>query len=449
MSSSLIDRLRGIAGSNPRRGVGEAGPEASALTPRCNDEPGGSHDVGRSHAEATAEALGGHWHEADGRRVLVVDRVYRPGHRHGRLALIDHLLPDDDAWCDVLLTSKRAPGDRRAGERQRALFVDLETTGLAGGAGTYAFLVGCAWFEGPVFRVRQFFMSSLAAERAMLEALVDVAATASLVVTFNGKTFDLPLIETRYQYHRRDTPFAAIPHLDMLHPARRLWRAEEDEREAGGCRLSTLEETLCGHTREGDVPGFEIPARYFHYVRSGDARPLEPVLEHNRLDLLSLAFLTSRAAHLVDDGAASLRTAREAVGLGRLYERSGEVTHARRCFARASGLDGSRPLAGHQGTIAEAVHAYAALCRRERHYADAAAAWRRLLEMRECPDALLRDASEALAVYHEHRLRDPRAARAFAIRSAPLQSTATRRQALQHRLARLEQKLSAEPLALF
>ena len=445
MSSSLIDRLRGIVAAVP----GASSLPASALAQARDDKSGTSGTVGSGHADAAAQALGGHWHESDGRRVLLVDRVYRPGHRHGRLALVDHLLPEDDAWCDVLLASKRAAADRRHGGRTHTLFVDLETTGLAGGAGTYAFLVGCAWFEGPVFHVRQFFMSSLTAERAMLEAFGELAATASLLVTFNGKTFDLPLIDTRYQFHRRPTPFAATPHLDMLHPARRLWRADEDTPAGGGCRLSTLEESLCGHTREGDVPGFEIPARYFHYVRSGDARPLEPVLEHNRLDLLSLAFLTSRAAHLVDTGAASLRTAREAIGLGRLYERIGDLPRARRCFARASGLDGAHPLSGSHATLAEALHAYAMLRRRERQHADAAIAWRRLLEMRECPDALLRDASEALAVYHEHRLRDPRAARTFAIRSAPLQSTAPRRHALQHRLARLEQKISAEPLALF
>ena len=130
------------------------------------------------------------------------------------------------------------------------LFIDLETTGIAGGAGTYAFLVGCGWFDGGVFRTRQYFLSSFTAERALLEDVAELAAHTGAVVTYNGKTFDLPLIETRYSLHRLQTPFAGLPHLDMLHPARRMWREPES-----ACRLITLEQTLCGYVREGDVAG--------------------------------------------------------------------------------------------------------------------------------------------------------------------------------------------------
>src|SRR5690606_17634766 len=97
------------------------------------------------------------------------------------------------------------------------------TTGLAGGAGTYAFLVGCGWFDGPTFRVRQFFLSAFGAERVLLQAVTELAGSAGTVVTYNGKSFDLPLIETRYLLHRMTTPFARLPHVDMLHSARRLW----------------------------------------------------------------------------------------------------------------------------------------------------------------------------------------------------------------------------------
>lgn len=432
--SSLVERLRGIVAAVPATRPAER--------PRYADEddPG----VDRTPLDATADALGGAW--LDEGRVLVVDRSYKPGHRHGRLSLIDHLLPEDQAWTTLLLGTRTSDESRPRG---RVLFIDLETTGLAGGAGTYAFLVGCAWFEDCTFRVRQYFMASPAAERAMLDLLAEVAGECRLIVSFNGKTFDLPLIETRYLFHRRETPFASTPHLDMLHPARRLWREGEDGSLQGGCRLGTLEQALCGHQREGDVPGFEIPGRYFHYIRSGDAHPLAPVLEHNRLDLLSLAFLTSRAAHLVLEGPPLVRSAREAVGLGRLYERAGLPDRARQCYARAAGLDGQSPLGGDETTLAEALHGYAVLCRRARRFADAAGSWRRLLELRDCPDSLLRDAAEALAVHYEHRIRDPRTARSYAVTSAPLQSTAARRQALQHRLARLDQKLVAQSLSLF
>jgi uncharacterized protein YprB with RNaseH-like and TPR domain len=425
--SRIADRLRGIVGAG--RIPGEAGSSAFAEAPADRDD-------------AIAEILGGEWRDAGGGRFLVIDRTYRPGHRHGRLTLLDHLLPEDDGWARVLLAADRFPAGADAGER--ALFIDLETTGIAGGAGTYAFLVGCGWFEGATFRVRQFFMSTCSAERALLDALAEIAASVRLVVSYNGKTFDLPLIETRYLFNRMETPFAPLPHLDMLHPARRLWRTDGDNELStrAGCRLTTLEQTVCGHSREGDVPGFEIPSRYFHYLRTGDPRPLEAVFEHNRLDLLSLAFLTARAAQLVGDGPPSLKTAREAVGLGHLYERAGLLARARACFACGCGMDGAVPLPGDEPAFADALRAYALLCRRQRQFADAAVAWRLLVDLRRCPPHVIREATEALAVHHEHRERDLRAARAFAMRSLPLHDSAPRRQALQHRLARLDRKLA-------
>jgi uncharacterized protein YprB with RNaseH-like and TPR domain len=393
------------------------------------------------------------WHETSGHRYVVVERRYPPGHRHGDVTIADGLPPSAGAWPALDLLA-RTPC------RDGLLFLDLETTGLAGGAGTYAVLVGCAWFDGGSFRVRQYLMSSPMVERAMLAAIAELAAAAGTVVTYNGKTFDLPLIETRYLFHRLETPFAGLPHVDMLHPARRLWRghgalgeeaAADDPAtmfDAGGCRLSTLERVLCGFEREGDVPGFEIPNRYFRYVRTGDARPLEGVLEHNRLDLLSLALLTARAAQLVEEGPPAVRTAREAVGLGRLYQLAGRIDEARRCFSLACGVNAGEPVvplpAGGDGTQlrAEALSSYARLSRRARFFDDAAAAWACLLTLGECPPALRREASEALAVHHEHRRRDPLSARGFALQSLQLPLTASRRDALHHRVARLERKLA-------
>jgi uncharacterized protein YprB with RNaseH-like and TPR domain len=368
---------------------------------------------------------------------------------------MDYVLPDRDDWVRVFISglepSFRGAHDA-APDSRRALFIDLETTGLAGGAGTYAFLVGCGWFDGCSFRVRQFFMTGASVEAAMLTLLESCAENVALVVSFNGKSFDLPLIETRYVLHRRESPFGGVPHLDMLHPARRMWRRPADdggEQTGPGCTLGALEAAVCGHSREGDVPGFQIPARYFHFVHTGDAAPLEPVFEHNRLDLLSLAFLTARAAQLAVEDVPPVTTAREAVGLGQLLERAGDSLRARRCYARAAGIAGATALPGDEMTRAEALHAYAVLCRRDRRYADAAGVWRQLLELDRCPPSLARTASEALAIHHEHRVRDLSAARVFAERSAGLQTTPSRRQALEHRLARLDRKLVARPLPLF
>ena len=323
---------------------------------------------------------------------------------------------------------------------EKLLFLDLETTGLAGGAGSYAFLVGCGWFEPPspsasagqaaCFRTCQFFLADFAAERALLESVAELAAGIACVVTYNGKAFDLPLIETRFVLQRMTTPFADMPHVDLLHPARRMWRDEDVE-----CRLTYLEQALCGHAREGDVPGFEIPSRYFQYVRSGDARPLEAVLEHNRLDIISLAMLTARAAQLLDEGPSAATTPREAFGMGRLYERAGMNDHALACFRRTRTVD--------------AFRASATLLRHLRRYEEAAAAWRELLGTRECPPAYAREATEALAVHHEHRARDLDAARTFALQSLRLQATAARQDAVKYRLARLDRKLGVPAQSLF
>jgi uncharacterized protein YprB with RNaseH-like and TPR domain len=389
-------------------------------------------------ADAVAETLGGEWRDEHGHRFLVVDRKYAPGYRHGQVAVMDSVPP----WPQFSVLAAPAPSELTRGRAEgRLVFLDLETTGLAGGAGTYAFLVGLAWFDGAVFRTRQFFLSSYTAERALLAAVAGNAADAGALVTFNGKSFDLPVMETRFVLHRMTTPFAALPHVDMLHPARRLWRAEDEDGMSGDCRLTTLEESLCGHRRDDDVPAFEIPSRYFHYVRTGDARPLAAVLEHNRLDLLALALITAHASQLLDQGPAAARTAREALGLGRLYERAGMIVQACACYMRADELPGEVT------TRAEALRWYAVLSRRARRYEDAAGAWRRALGLRRCPPAIAREATEALAVHHEHRARNLHEARGFAMRSLQFNITVARQHAVQHRLARLERKIGREMAA--
>jgi uncharacterized protein len=458
--TSLTDRLRGIVSN-----IGQCRP--GPLDPAGSDSR--RHAGSEDPAYTAGEVLGGEWCDSDAGRYLVVDRSYSPGYRHGTMSIADGLPPSDGGWTRLSLLTKGADSpcpERGAAARPsrvegNLLFVDLETTGLAGGAGTYAFLIGCGWFDGGRFRVRQFFLSNFIAEKALLEALVDLARTSGTVVTYNGKSFDLPLVETRLTMHRMETPFAAMPHIDMLHPARRLWRKSEAAvlqsyglpratsrggmpLRDSGCRLSVLEQSLCGHVREGDVAGFEIPARYFHFVRTGDARPLEAVLEHNRLDLLSLALVTARAAQLLDEGAPSTRTAREALGLGRLYERGGMFIDAWRCFTRAVELNDDEVM-----TRAEALRAHAVLARRIRRFSDAAASWRRLLDVPGCPPSFAREASEALAVHLEHRLRDYQTARGYAMQSLYSDTSSARKQATLHRVARLDRKIDALPMALF
>jgi uncharacterized protein len=262
---------------------------------------------------------------------------------------------------------------------------------------------------------------------------------AGVLVTYNGKTFDAPLIDTRFVFHRLPSPCSLLAHIDVLYPARRLWRTAADcpVDGAASCRLSLMERSILGHVREDDVPGSEIPSRYFHFVRSGDPRALDGVLEHNRLDLVSLAMLTARAGQLLDGGAPAARTAREALGLARMYERGGLLQDARSCFLRAIELETDAQ------THVEALGAYAVLCRRERRYADAAAAWRRILATAGCPPRHAQEAIEALAVHHEHRSRDLSIARHYAVQSLQFTVTQSRVQAVHHRLARIDRKLGS------
>jgi uncharacterized protein len=439
---NLEERLRGVL--RPGGSASQVPPDVSPGYVSPGRVPtGGSVSKTPPHASypCAAEVLGGEWRESRGHRFLAVDRRYAVGHRLGRVSVGDCLPPADGFWPQLPLLMANAVHSDAA--RDRMLFVDLETTGLAGGAGTYAFLAGFGWFEHASFRVRQFLLTSYAVERGLLEEVAVLAAQAGALVTYNGKSFDVPLIETRFLFHRMPPPFSGVPHLDMLHNARRLWRPlvtselrdQGDVRSQATCRLSAVEEAVLGHVREDDVPGFEVPSRYFHYVRTGDARPLEAVFEHNRLDVLALAMLAASAATLLEEGPDASRTAHEALGLGRLFERGGLANEARACFARAVRLGGSA------ATQAEALRAYAVSCRRARQFDVAANAWQTILALHDCPVHITKDATEALAVHHEHRLRDFHTARLFAMHSLQLTLNAARREAAQHRVARLDRKL--------
>jgi uncharacterized protein YprB with RNaseH-like and TPR domain len=396
-------------------------------------------DTGRYEAtidlDRVADVLGGRTVTNSFGRAIVIDRRYESDRFHGSRRVGDCEVPDGDALrlLDPALSPADVPGDR-------TLFVDLETTGLSGGAGMVAFLVGCGWFDVGAFQVRQFLLTSYASERALLAAVADCFAGTTLLVTYNGKTFDVPVMETRWLFHRIPPPLDAVRHFDMLHPARRLWRHRTP---SDGCRLGTLERVLCGVTRVGDVPGMEIPTRYFRFLRSGDARPLEPVLEHNRLDLISLAAVTAHAVELAHEGSARCRDAAEALALGRVFERAGCGDRATACYERA--IDDR--LASVEVT-AEALYRLGLRFRRDRRFADAAAVWRQVLALKprrsELVEALQRFAIEALAIHHEHRERDYEGARELALRL--LDEPEVPGDSARHRVARLDRKIHRVPL---
>jgi uncharacterized protein YprB with RNaseH-like and TPR domain len=388
--------------------------------------------------ERAARALGG-VPAAPGTGCIVIDRVWEPHDWHGRHAVRAFVATPT---APLGLFDSRAAGTE--GWARRIVFFDLETTGLSGGAGTLAFLAGCGWFEGEAFRVRQFFLSSPAGERAMLAELAKIFDEASLVVTYNGRSFDMPLMETRWAFHRTAAPTDDLPHFDMLPPARRLWgrrelRGSDDEAEAPeavSCSLTALERSVLGFHRVGDVPGFEIPARYFHFLRTGDGAAVMGVLDHNRHDLLSLAGVMARALQLAEDGPDGCRDETERLALGRVYERAGDHARAIVSFDMAArGLD--RDVRRH------ALARLAALLARDDRHDEAAAAWRGVLDLarpRAPLSALDRRAVEALAIHHEHRARDLSSARQFA---EQLNAGASGRaqQSAAHRLGRIDRKL--------
>ena len=178
--------------------------------------------------------------------------------------------------------------DRGSVAPGRWAFLDTETTGLAGGSGTVAFLVGVGFITPSGFELKQYFLREPSEEASMLDALEADLQACDVLVTYNGKSFDVPLLDTRYLMNRRKAPFSRLDHVDLLHGARRLWRLKLES-----CKLQDLERRILGHERVGDVGGAFIPNLYFDYLRNGNAEPLEPVFFHNAIDILSLACLTA------------------------------------------------------------------------------------------------------------------------------------------------------------
>lgn len=411
--NALADRIRGI--------VKPAAPPPSAAA-----------GDGAGSGETLDSVLGGVWRGRPGASCFVVDRRWDPSARYGRVVVGDLATRLQGASAAAPLFSGGA------GARPPFLFFDLETTGLSGGAGTHAFLVGCGWFEADgSFVTRQFLMTRYADERDVLGAVAAELSRAGALVSFNGKSFDAPVLETRYLFHRLQWVGGAMPHIDALHPARRFW--------PGDCSLVALERQLIDTRRLGDVAGCEIPARYFQFIRSGNPRPLAAVLEHNRLDLLTLAALTSRLLHLARRGAESALDGREAHALGSMYTRAGLEPQARECFTRAVAMC-SAPVGAFDQVRIDSVRALALAWRRARQWDEAAACWRQLLDTRGCPPAIRREATEALAIHHEHRVRDLGLAKAFALRTLENGLSPAWARAAQHRIARLERKMECESL---
>jgi uncharacterized protein YprB with RNaseH-like and TPR domain len=252
--------------------------------------------------------------------------TYPLGYQHGQETLAA-LLPHLPAGPALLARDERLASI----DLQHIAFLDTETTGLAGGTGTYAFLVGIGLFEDESFCLYQFFMRDYDEEAAQLLALGELLDGVEAVVSFNGKSFDLPLLETRFIMGRQPVPLAGAPHLDLLLPARRLWKYRLES-----CALSSLEQSVLGLERtQADVPGWLIPSLYADYARTGDAREMPRIFYHNAQDILSLVTLTARLCALLDAPGPHL-PGEDLYGLGRLFRELGRLSEAESAFAQAA-----------------------------------------------------------------------------------------------------------------
>jgi len=279
---------------------------------------------------------------------------------------------------------------------ERWLFLDTETTGLAGGSGTYAFLVGLAWWEGGGLEIEQFFLREYSEERSMLFALRERIAEHSVLVTFNGKSFDWPLLETRYRMSHRISAPRLRAHLDFLHPARRLWRLL-----LGSVRLSELERHVLGWDRGGDLLSGQIPKIYFDYLCGGPPEQLVPVLNHNQMDLRGLAALSNRILSLLSDAEDLELGGLELFGVSRICEKRGEHRRARKLYQKS--IASLLPT----DTDRAARRSLAKLAKREGDFELACELWKEALgNSRHGYEAY-----EQLAIYYEHTARDPELAR--------------------------------------
>lgn len=358
------------------------------------------------------EILNGEWQETEVGLAFVKETRFEPDRHHGK-APLGALLGLPPETLAMLL------GGSVATHPSELAFFDVETTGLSGGTGTYVFLAGLGSFVEGAFLLRQYFLADMESERAMLSLLVRDLSRFKGLVSYNGRAFDMPLLETRMTLSRLRNPCRNQNHLDLLHTVRRLYR-----RRWPSCRLADAEKHLLGVERVDDMPGHLIPSCYFDYIRAGRASQLKRVFRHNADDILSiaccLAFVGALFSRANLDGS-------DALALAHWWELRADVERAKGYYRAAL------PLLYGSPEWAWAARRYATILKRAGSIEDAVELWRRLWGEGD-PEAGLE-----LAKHWEHREHDFAAAEAAA--AALLErSSEAERLALEHRLARILRK---------
>ena len=378
-----------------------------------DDMPGGDPE----HYDAE-KLLDGAVHENDHGTYFLSERLYASHQRHGSME-ISHLgeLPPEYLRG---ISRDEIP----ACEPGRWAFLDTETTGLAGGTGTCAFLVGIGTIDEDGFRVRLFFMRDYDEEAAMLTAISDFLGGYDVLVTYNGKAYDSPLLETRYRLSRLKFPIERMHHLDLLHGARRLWKQRLES-----CRLVDLEYEILGVERQGDLPGELIPYYYFEYLKTRQAFRLVPLLHHNVIDIVSLACLTAVVLPAFASPAeADPPHGADLLGLARWLRRNGEDETALELYRRAIGKHMS------EECLFSALWESAML---EKRRGNREAMVGLLSDISEVRNAHQLSAFEELAKYYEHHEKNYQQALAMTDAAVAIDSSP----GLLHRKSRLGGKL--------
>ncbi len=316
------------------------------------------------------------------------------------------------------------------------VFLDTETSGLAGGTGTYAFLIGVGRFTDEGFNLSQFFMRDPYEEPAQLAALQSALVDCEVLVTYNGKSFDVPLLNTRFITNGEPPPLNSYKHIDLLHIARRIWRDRLESRTLGSIETHILQ---LPRTEE-DIPGWMVPAIYFDYIKTGDARPITNVLYHNAMDIISLASLLNQVSAMLDDPhGGAVEDGIDLISMAKIFEDLGEFRAAAECFE--SGLNYELP----DRIRNQAFQRWSIMEKRRNNLKRSIGLWEMAAELKEIY------AHEELAKVYEHRTKDfPRAIfwteLAIEIIDSPEYPVLDHemwKPKLEHRLNRLQRKLTS------
>ncbi len=425
MSDELFERLR-------RLGLTRGARDLKPATVPARTAEHSQYYRSTASGETTLARLipGGRIEETPIGSCLVVDHVYPLHYKHGRELLSSLLLrsPGDSA---VFLGDSRL----QSLSYRDVLFLDTETTGLAGAA-ALAFMVGIAYFEsnpaGDVMVVRQYFLRDHGDEPAMLLLLEELAQKKTGMITFNGRSFDIPLLNARYLLNRHASPFDALLHLDLLLPSRRLWR-----KRLGSVALSNLERELLGVRRtQDDIPGWLIPSVYNDYVRTGDARELSRVFYHNKIDMLSMVTLAIEISRLLETPLTNGIDALDSFCVAKWQADTGQLDAAEQTLRHLLSRD--LPLEIYHQTLQQ----LGSLLKRSDRSAEAVPFWQ------QWATTSLDDVQGhiELAMYYEWQSKDLAAAAEWTRRAIALTGhwspglTAVVRPELDHRLRRIDRK---------